>query len=119
MQRAATLVTHVPSLSLTHVDTHNISELSNTFYTTGAFTVSSLLRGATVSGQREREQAVSVTSKAAGLRNHLPFRNRNGDMLHFCKLARHSEIVPLINNLKLSMVKSLQVHWKGTDFTSS
>ena len=103
---------------LTH--THNILELSNTFYTTGAFTVSSLLRGATVSGQRERESelSVSVTSKAAGLRNHSPFRNRNGDMLDFCKLARHSEHVPLINNLKLSM-KSHQVHWKGADFTSS
>lgn len=54
----------------------------------------------------ERKLSVSVTSKAVELRKLVAFKNSNGDILHFCKLARHSEIVPLINSLKLWVMKS-------------
>lgn len=49
----------------------------------------------------ESKLSVSITSMA--------FRNSNADMLRHCKLAWHSKIVPLINNLKHRMVK-----WTGS-----
>lgn len=92
--RTVTFVTQVPSLN--HVVTTCASSQTH-FSTTGAFTFSSLhgweewlLRGRA----KERKLSVSITSKAVWLR-------KPGDTLHLYKLARHSEIVPLINNLKL------------------
>lgn len=97
------IVTHVPSVS--HVEQHLGAHKHNFFPPQQGrsqfpccFSWEELLLRCR---ERERTLSVSITSKAVWLRKLLAFWNSNGDILHLYKLARHSEIVPLINNLKL------------------
>lgn len=95
------IFTQVPSLN--HVVTTCASSQAH-FSTTGVFTFSSLLRlrGVAIEGQGKREKAVGLSCiKGYMAPKPLAFRNSNVDTLHLYKLARHSEIVPLINNCEL------------------
>lgn len=109
--KSSHVVTHVPSLCVSHVDTHNIFQLTNIFFLTRQWrseltSYFCVERNDCWGAEGESKLSVSVTSKAVELRKLVAFKNSNGDILHFCKLARHSEIVPLINSLKLWVMKS-------------
>lgn len=110
MQRAATL-SHMFHHSASLMLTHTTSSSSQTFFLTRQWrseltSYFCVERNDCWGAEGESKLSVSVTSKAVELRKLVAFKNSNGDILHFCKLARHSEIVPLINSLKLWVMKS-------------
>lgn len=72
------------------------------FSKTGVFTFSSLLwlRGVAIEGKRQKAVGLYCI-KGYMAPKPLAFWNSNVDTLHLYKPARHSEIVPLINNCKL------------------
>lgn len=102
------MLSHMFCHTLTHADTHfpqahkHIYLLIQT--NRGIRSFLSAERSDSWKGGAEAEGksklSINIASKPVGLRKLLAFRNSDGDMLHPCKLAGHSKIVPLVNNPK-------------------
>lgn len=92
-------VRHDLSPPLTHVETRCIFQLTGR--SVCSFLSASAGKSDCSGAGEESELDVSIAFKAVE-----SFKYSNSDMRHLCKLAWHSEIVPVINNFELWMMKS-------------